>query len=171
MPADEINICKSCKYTVQTEDIYCSDCGYPLQGTEEEKKQFVIKKIRKKTQLDDEVTRVRHARNALFITSALFMVSALILSLAGELHTAVLVESVIAGIIYLALGFWCKRKPFAAILTGLIIFLTIITMNIIYEPEGFYKGLIIRIIIVFFLINGLISARKVRLIRKELKNQ
>jgi hypothetical protein len=58
--------------------------------------------------------------------------------------------------IYFGLWVWGKKAPFAALLTALIIFLTVHLLDAVFEPANFFRGIIVKII----LVGGLCTALK-----------
>jgi hypothetical protein len=60
---------------------------------------------------------------------------------------------------YIALGFWSKRKPYSALVTGLCIFIGSIALSVILQPSSFFSGLIFKIVVIVVLIMGLENAR------------
>ncbi len=56
--------------------------------------------------------------------------------------------------IYVGLMFWTRKNPFAACLTGLVIYLTSILINAAIDPTTIVQGIIMKVIIIMALING-----------------
>jgi hypothetical protein len=61
-------------------------------------------------------------------------------------------------LIYLALAFWSDKKPFIALLSGLLLYLTLIIISAVFDPISLVKGFIWKIIIISYLGKGLYSA-------------
>ncbi|ATC65261.1 hypothetical protein CMV30_15600 [Nibricoccus aquaticus] len=50
--------------------------------------------------------------------------------------------------IYVGLWIWGKKAPFAALLTALIIFLTVHLLDAVFEPANLFRGIIVKVILV-----------------------
>jgi hypothetical protein len=105
---------------------------------------------------------IRNARIMLFVLAGLFL-----FSLAGLLpFDDNPVKIVLAGIIvlfaaaYVALAFWTKKKPYTAILTALILFISLEVLSFLLQPASLFQGWILKIIVILLLILGLRNARE-----------
>jgi hypothetical protein len=116
----------------------------------------------KKLEIAGYESGIKKARNTLFFTAALFFVSELILGALADAEFTPLFFAIIiiqSGI-FIALAFWTKRKPYAAILIGLIYFLLLLALSImLYGFEAAYKGIIVKIIVITFLVRAIKPAR------------
>jgi hypothetical protein len=103
--------------------------------------------------------KVKRARNWLFVVGLIVLVNLYYVypfESDGQIFVAILI-SLLAGI-FCALAFWTKKKPFTAILIGLILYLGLQTLVLISDPEVFFKGIIFKIFAVGGLISGMNSA-------------
>lgn len=66
------------------------------------------------------------------------------------------------GVGFLALAAWSSRNAFAAVLTGLVLYIALILASAAVSPITLVQGIIIKILIVGFLIGGLRAALKQR---------
>jgi len=168
-PPDNAN-CPDCGSANNQSSKYCVACGYPVLGTDEERKKFKSNKAVKKISLEEYDGKIKSAKTTLFVISGFTAVFGTILALVGNEGNEVLlivINLFLAGI-YLALGFWCAKKPFAAILSGLIIYVSLIIVNGVAEPKTIAQGIIMKGIIIAYLIKGLKSAKEAEAIKKEL---
>ncbi len=104
---------------------------------------------------------IKKARNSLFVVGALAFIGEMI-SISdvpgGYNAITVGVALLIAGI-FVALGFWTKTKPFTAIITGLIILVLYWGLAIYVDPQNIFKGVLVRVVIIVFLVKGLKDAK------------
>lgn len=149
--------CPKCDNLSGPDDIYCESCGYPVRGGDTERQRYVWRQ--ESLEIDTELAakRVRHGRNTLFFTGALSLVSGLIL---GRFEMAYAVSGFILAMVYVALGVWTNRKPFAALLTGLVVYLCLIGFDMVTNPINIGKGLLIKIGVIAFLIKGVTGTRE-----------
>ncbi len=105
---------------------------------------------------------IKKARTALFVVAALTLVAELVGIASSPYPFTPLVIAIIAAEvgIFVALAFWTKTKPFAAIVTALIIFVVLwIAAIVINGPETIFRGIIFKIIIVVYLVQSLKPAK------------
>jgi F0F1-type ATP synthase assembly protein I len=119
----------------------------------------------------DHRTVIKGARNALFTTAGLVLVSELIGAYRnGGIHPIILAVVVLGVGKFLLLASWSNKKPFHAILTGLLTFICInlfaVVVYTLEEKTGFHAGiklladgLILKLIILLTLLIAL-SRRK-----------
>lgn len=73
-------------------------------------------------------------------------------------------------IVFLICGWFAKKYPMASLLTGLLVYLGIHILNAVLDPTTLAQGIIFKIIIISFLVNGVVSASRVEKIRKKLND-
>lgn len=116
----------------------------------------------KKLEMEGYETGIKKARNALLATGALVFIGELIsASTSGIEITPLLIGIALfeAGI-FIALAFWTKTKPYAAIITGLILFILMWVAAIaINGGRGVYSGIVVKIIIIVYLVKALKDAK------------
>ena len=114
---------------------------------------------------------IRQARNTLFIAAGILFFNALLLfskypfSLEYMWLDYLLWTVYIGG--FIALGFWTKKKPYYAIICGLILFGLFIVINAIIDISTIFGGIIFKIAVIVFLIKGLNDAKSAQ----EMKEQ
>ena len=116
----------------------------------------------KKLEMQGYETGIRKARNALFVTAALFLIMELItVGRAGVEFSPILIVFLIVEVgTFVALGFWTKTKPYAAIIVGLIFFMILWIFAIVtVGTTAIYGGIIFRIIVLVVLISALKPAK------------
>lgn len=161
--SEQLN-CKCCKTTVTENDSFCPNCGFPLKGTIEEQGEFIGKFLTKKNEEQEWKRQVNNARTTLAVVGVLMIVTGGFYGLmnrnsGGEI---IFVVNLIIGLIYFFLSWWSNKNPFGAILTGLIIFISIYLLQAFINPSSLIEGVIIKVVVVTYMINGVVSAAKVR---------
>ena len=111
---------------------------------------------------------VRNARITLYIIAA---ISLLGLFLFKDTESSSQKNFLIGFIIVLAgayafLGYWSTKKPFTAILIGLILFILMQVLSAIDNPSSLIQGWYVRIAVTLFLILGLRNAKEIEDKRK-----
>ncbi|MEO6253795.1 MAG: hypothetical protein ABIO79_10835 [Ferruginibacter sp.] len=106
---------------------------------------------------------IRQARNTLFIAAGILLVNAIVLFSKYPFDIEIMWMDYLLWTCYIggciALAFWTKKKPYYAIIGGLILIGVFILVNAIIEPSTIFAGLFFKIAIIVFLIKGLGNAR------------
>ena len=124
----------------------------------------------KQMEMEGHETGIKKARNALFVTAVLVTVSELITARAqGFDFTPLIVGIALAeGGVFAALAFWTKKKPFSAIVVGLILFLLLWAVVIyVNGVTGIYSGIIFRVIVIVYLAQAIKPARAWEQLKKQ----
>lgn len=108
---------------------------------------------------------VKNARNAIFVVAVTQLVFGALIVLSGSKNEDILTLDISLGVIiiisliFFLLGLWTKRKPYTAILLALIFYAALLVIDAVYEPMSLFKGVIVKIFIIFYLFRGLGDAR------------
>ncbi len=168
---EETIYCKSCTAPATANDQFCASCGYPLKGTADEQKTFLMDKSYKELNLDEAKKQVKKASYALYYIAGATLLGGLIvygMNRDGlQNGTILMVNAIIAGI-FAAIGFWCTRKPLAAIITGASFYALIFILNAVSNPLTILSGIIFKIFIVGCFIRGIKAALEAEKLKKEL---
>lgn len=120
---------------------------------------------------------IRKARNALFWAGGLIAfweIFAMIRSGVG-FEPISFGFAIIIGGVFIALGFWTKKKPYTAIITGLIVFIAyiglVVLANTLVEGstgllKGIFSGIIVKVIILVNLILPIKDAKELQEAKK-----
>ncbi|WP_108803447.1 zinc ribbon domain-containing protein [Aquimarina sp. Aq107] len=150
-------LCSQCNTEINLESKFCTECGFPENGDEKEKAVYHARKAMKKNQIIDDHKRINSARKTLYWMAGISFVVGLIYFFRTQ-DTGELIAQMVIAAIYLMLAYWSQKKPFAAILSGLLLYLTILAIITIAEPTTIFKGIIFKIVIIAFLAKGVYSA-------------
>ena len=164
--------CTNCNDPVQNTDVFCSSCGFPMNGSEEEKANFNYKTGYKELQLQDNQKGIRKGTNSLYVVAAVLAVYGFVYFLVEkkrEVALNILINSLSLAVIFLLLAFWSIKKPIAALISGLTLFSALQLLILIQEPANIFKGIILKIFVFVYLIKGLQSAFEAQKINKEIK--
>lgn len=158
----DLSVCYLCKQTnLNKDDKFCLNCGFPQGGTQSEQWKFIIENRKKKSAIRESQKIINRGRNILFIVAALNILPFLF----GD-NIVLLIGLIISGI-YIGLGFWSIKKPFPAILTGLVFYVTLYLFFGILDPMNFLRGLMWKVIISGALLFALYSIKDLEKLKKE----
>ena len=116
---------------------------------------------------------IRQARNAIFVAAGLLLVSLLVLCFtipAG--YDYLWIDICIYGVFvagFIVLGFWTKTKPYYAIISALILYGLLITLNAYIDVTSLYKGILFKIAIIVYLAKGLGDAKEAQAMRDQIR--
>ena len=116
----------------------------------------------KKLEMQGHESGIRKARNALFATAAVLLLGEIITaSVAGIPWTPLMIGIIAVEVgVFVALAFWTKTKPYAAIIVGIIFFLLLwVGAIVVVGGQAAYSGILVRIIILAILISALKPAK------------
>ena len=124
---------------------------------------------------------VKKARNALFWTAGLVfageIISMFTVAGGGAFNIYVLIIALFEAGIFIALALWTKKKPYTAIITGLIAFIGSLLLSAAVNTyndggEGFLKaifsGIIVKVLILTNLIRSIKHAKALQTAREEM---
>ncbi|HEX7014654.1 MAG TPA: hypothetical protein VF191_04030 [Cyclobacteriaceae bacterium] len=166
---DTFAVCEHCNAINGPLNKYCSQCSYPIRGSEEEKASFQLTVSSRRRFLDDAMGKIKSARKVIYGLAALFFIFGLYMGF-GEDDFATMMVNLILCVIYLVLAAWCNQNPFGAILTAFIIYLTLIVVNMLIDPATLFHGIIIKLVIIAWLVKGIRSAHEAKGYLRELEN-
>jgi hypothetical protein len=170
VPAQSQEHCAACYSAVADTDVYCTNCGYPLKGSEKEQSDFILKKDIAGIDIASYNKRLKAAANSLYYLAGLFMVISIIVFFVRKDDPDVIglvIPYLILAFIFLALGGYTHKKPLACIVSGLSLYVIEIVINAIDNPATIISGIILKIVIIGYLVRGIRSAIKIEKIKKE----
>ena len=121
--------------------------------------------------LHDENIKIKRASYALYyIAGATFVGGLIAYGTAKDIQVKndVLIVNTILALIFACLGFWCKKKPLAAIIAGSSLYALVFILNAVTNPLSILGGIIFKIFIVLYFIRGIKSAIEAEKLKKEL---
>lgn len=116
----------------------------------------------KQLEMEGYQNGIKKARNALFITAALYLVWEIIglTQLGGQIPPLVIVFVAVEVGSFVGLALWTKSRPYTAIIIGIILFVLLwVAAIVLVGGKAIYGGIIVRIIILVNLISALKSAK------------
>jgi hypothetical protein len=163
--------CRACSAKVVAEDTFCTNCGYPLHGTDQEQRNFISLRDAKIIDFSDATRKIRRASIALYVIGALTALGGLAfyaIAVDPTVKNTLLITNLVLAAIYVGLGFWCTSKPMAAIISGLSLYVLTFILNAISNPLTIVSSIIFKIIIIGLFIAGIKSAIEAEKLKKEL---
>ena len=117
---------------------------------------------------------IRQARTTLFVAAGILLLNAIILFSKYPFDIEVMWLDYLLWTCYIggciALAFWTKKKPYYAIIGGLILIGVFILINAIIEPKTIYSGLIFKVVVILYLFKALGNARDAQQMKEQFDN-
>ncbi|SFP68204.1 zinc ribbon domain-containing protein [Parafilimonas terrae] len=166
-------ICHHCNYVNETEFLYCTNCGYPLQNKQGSNSY--------KQRIEQRKTALLKAENAVLAARVVLYIIASFLSLgfffifaeSNRKYIVVLMALLLSGLFFL-LASWSRKNPFPALLTSFIMLIAFSTINIFRSLtistitfRGI-TGILICLALLMVILRGLQGAYRISLIKEEL---
>jgi hypothetical protein len=156
--------CPSCSKKINPKTIRCPYCKALLVS--KEKFSSVVKKRKEKSLEREKKDFIKSGRNTLLIVGGLNTIPLFMYLSQGDDLSAI-IQGTIAGI-FLGLGLLATKVPYAALLSGIIVYLLVMGLSALADPESIISGIIIKIIVLYYLFKGMRAANK---FKKKHKNK
>ncbi|PIQ14597.1 MAG: hypothetical protein COW67_12995 [Flavobacteriales bacterium CG18_big_fil_WC_8_21_14_2_50_32_9] len=157
---DNKEVCIKCKAEIEEINKFCTSCGYPQNGSVQEKKAFRIRKQKELSKLKEIELSATVGKSVLFMLGSFYLVWAIYTNLfIYEFHILTVIIDFFEAFIYLGLWLWAKRRLLPATISGLFFYTTMFVIGLVSNP---YSGLLIGFKGLFFilLVISVTSARK-----------
>lgn len=161
-------ICENCTAENPPLTKFCTQCSFPILGNDEEKGKFRLIIGNKKQLLKDAKGKIQTSKYVLYGLAGFILVTGLYQGLANDDFNA-MITNLFLSLIYLVLIAWSDKNPFAAILSGLIVYATIILINAFFQPSSLFSGILVKIFIIMAFVKGIQSANEAQKYLSELE--
>jgi hypothetical protein len=138
-----------------------ADFAVRCENYVEDPKEIMIEERKKTAQKQEKKGNLNKARIALFIIGGLYVLVGFLEGFVIAGHDIIfgIVDWVVAGI-FVGLGVWSYKEPSKALITGLIVYLAIMVLLAIVEPLSIFKGIIWKVLIIYYLVHGIKTAHE-----------
>jgi hypothetical protein len=165
---DHMVTCEHCKAQNASDKKFCTQCRYPMAGTDEEKSLFRSEIAKNQILLKDAEEKIQSAKNIIYLLAGFSLLMGLIFFFSQDDLASLVVYGFIC-LLYLGLAAWCSKNPFSAILTAFIVYLTIQVISAFVDPVTLANGIIWKIIFIGAFVKGIRSASEARTFMRELE--
>lgn len=149
--------CSNCNNDIQKTDVFCGNCGYPENGTEQEKRKFNYSKKLKQNVIEDAKKKLKNVKIVLYIMAGVNLLA--LFYYISQSAMAEVIGSIVGAVVFIGCALWVNKKPLIAILSGFGFWILLQILSGIIEPESLFQGLILKIIIISVFIKGIKSAK------------
>lgn len=166
---ENVEKCTACFENVSAEDTFCGSCGYPLKGTDTEQRYFISQQEVDGIDYAEYNKKIKTAGTTLYYLAGIFTfwgVVSFFLKSQDPQVLAYVLPSIILAIIFLILGGYSSKKPLACVVSGLSLYVIVQVLNAFDDPKSLLSGIIIKIFIIGYMINGIKSALELEKFKK-----
>ncbi len=158
--------CPNCNEDVSQIEIVCSNCNFPLAGTEKEKSIFIGKQIANKAKIGDAKESQQKAQRILYFIGAFQLYHAFIAYRRfGSIEDVVFY--IILGVLLAVFGYFSSKKPILFLSIALAIILCYYLLLFLINPELVFRGGVWKVVIIGFLGYGIWHALEAQKLKKE----
>ena len=165
---EEEVICSRCNTLVSNQDTFCTECGYPTNGTQEEKDRYEYGIKLKRDVVEDAQKKLKNVKILLYVVAGLNVVVGLFY-LSSDLTFADGIGSLIAGAIFLGCVVWVNKQPLTGILAAFAFWIVLQLLAILVDPTLIFRGILLKIIFIGIFIKGIASARDAKKFTDQLR--
>lgn len=160
--------CPNCKASISQIEFECSNCRFPLSGTDKEKAVFIGKQIANKSKIDDAKTSQNKVRVILYIIGSFQLLNG-VMAIVNRYDASSYLFYLILGFLFIVFGYLSPKKPVMFITMALILLLAYYTLLFLIDSRYLTQGILWKAISVSFLVFGLVKSLEERQLKKRNK--
>ena len=168
--------CRKCSYINYINNIYCTECGFPLHDDELINRYHQRISVRK-TLKEEAQTSILITRFFLFCMGGFILSGAVYLIMVYQPAdlTAVIIMAIMLSALFFILAFWSRKNPFTSLLTSFVILTTFSAINIFGKFTQTFTtltgliGMVICLVLLAMVLRGVQAAYRITMIDEELE--
>ncbi|WP_047548915.1 hypothetical protein [Psychroserpens sp. Hel_I_66] len=161
----EDSYCPNCQELISKIEFECSNCGFPISGTEKEKSIFIGKQIANKSKIGNAKASQNKVRLILYIIGG-FQVFNGVLAIYQGFEMVDYMFYFILGLLFIIFGFLSPKQPLVFISLALALLLAYYVFLYTIDPQLIFQGIVWRLVGIAFLIYGLVNSFEERKLKK-----
>lgn len=160
--------CSNCRTPFEGQDIFCTECGYPENGSDKEKDLFYYRIKLKKDVIEEARKKMKNVKGILIFMAVVNLLFGIYYTTSEATLLDGIVNLIIAGV-FGGCTFWVDKQPLTGVLAGFIFWILIQLLLAIGDPLTLIHGFIWKFIFIGIFIKGIMSARDVKKYSADLK--
>ncbi|MEX6690117.1 hypothetical protein QTN47_21590 [Danxiaibacter flavus] len=167
--------CGRCNYVNEVNNVFCTNCGYPIKHTPEVLSLYHIRDKSRHTLLTQCNSVIVVARWVLYVLAALCLTGTGFMFGSREDKLTLFIITFIMAVMFGVLGYWSRYKPFTALLVSFVVVITFSTISVFGSvihafttTNGLYT-ILFSMVIIYFLLRGIQAAYRADLVNEELE--
>ncbi|MDH5599226.1 MAG: hypothetical protein OEY34_08875 [Cyclobacteriaceae bacterium] len=149
--------CPNCNEINQF-DTYCSNCGFPIRGTESEVESFNRRILLKINVLKDSKKKIKNVNILLSIIAGLHFILGLYYAM-DEYTFLDGILNLIAGVMFIGCIIWVRSQPLIGVLAAFSLWIILQLSVVMVDPSLLFSGILLKVIFISIFIKGITSAR------------
>lgn len=177
-------VCPHCGANNEGDAAFCAHCGQAVPTGESSGPRFVDDGVLPTTDAGHALKTEQLAKQTKKAAGALLAVGILqlvfgtcILAMGKQMFANVepgqlvmVLASVYGmGVLYFGLFFWARRSPFPAAIVGLVIYVTMVLLDVLADPTSIWRGIIVKIIIILVLARAISAGAEHRKLLRQIQ--
>ncbi|MBI5360335.1 MAG: hypothetical protein HZA48_07100 [Planctomycetes bacterium] len=163
--------CPKCGSAAVKGDDFCGQCGHKLALLARYRLKQSGERFSTRYAKDVYGGNIKSGRGAILAVTIILAITGIFLITASDRReedgtAAAIAVFIIAGVFF-ALWFWAKIQPFPASLTAFILFISLIGINIAFDPTTLAQGFLVKIVILSLLLRAITSSYKYKRLIEE----
>lgn len=167
MDSNTSTLCSHCNSTVAFDSVFCNNCGYPVNGTDQERDLFNFRIKLKKDTIDEANKKLKNVRVMLYIVAGINVIAGLIYFFQGM--TVEVIASLIGMVVYVGCAYWVSKQPLTGVIAAFIFWILIQLLAALGDPATLIHGLLWKVIFISIFVKGISSAMDVKKFKTQLK--
>jgi zinc ribbon protein len=165
---EENSICSKCQTSILENSKFCPSCGFPQNGTLEEKKQYNFRIGLKKNVVKSASKKLKNVKTLLYILASLnFLVGLYFISNDNMVNQGI--GNLLISVVFLGCVAWVNNQPLIGIMAAFAFWILLQILTVIIDPTQLFSGIILKVIIFGVFIKGVSSAKDYNQFSAELK--
>lgn len=161
--------CSNCNSEISNSDVFCSNCGYPENGSDQEKNKFNYRIKLRQDVVKDAKQKLVQIQFFLAFLGVLYTALGMYFLYSGFNLVDYLANFIVAAIFFACI-YWVKKQPLTGVISAFI-FWIILQLSVVFEdPSLLIRGIVLKIIIIGVFIKGITNARDYKEFSSKLEN-
>ena len=167
---EHTSTCGHCNQPVSPDEKFCTNCGYPANGTEREQRNFYIALENKKNLVKDSQKKIRNVKIMLGIIATIQALAGFFyLFSAAEIGSVLAIIQFVAVLLILGCIIWVNHNPLTGIMAAFVVYILLVILSSLGDPVNLVRGLLWKIIIIGIFIKGIAAARDAKEFASQIK--
>jgi hypothetical protein len=154
-----VAVCENCNAKNSLTQKFCSNCSFPIGGTDEERQKFRLNIGSHKLHIKRAHEKIKTGKIIIYVLAGIWFLFGLYQGFANDDFPTMIVNLLLS-MLYLILASWADKNPFGAILTAFIIYITLQVVNLFIDPTTIFRGILLKIFFISALVKAIQSARE-----------
>jgi signal transduction histidine kinase len=160
--------CSNCQSIIIENAVFCPQCGYPENGTEQDISKYNYSLKIKKDLVEDSKKKMKNVKILLYVIAGINVVVGLFL-LMDSVTFVDGISSFVAAAVFIGCAIWVNNQPLTGVIAAFVFWLLLQLSVIFIDPAMLFQGIILKVIFIGIFIKGILSANDAKKYTAQLK--